>query len=124
MHINSFKSNTHFRFKQQYCQHIYGKKLNPYPPITLEILKVVQLYTPGNGSCQLCLEEKAAIDRYAIDPTCLNRRSKIGNVCRHKAKVKLAKVPTTLEYPFCAWLVRKSLPPDDPLHQCGCEMQY
>ena len=57
-----------------------------------------QPYIPGNDSCQLCLEEKAAIGRPATNPTCLNRRSELENSCRHKAKFKLTKVPTSMQH--------------------------
>ena len=50
-------------------------------------LKVVQPYTPGNDSCELCLKEKAVICRHATDHTFLNKRSEIANACRHKAKL-------------------------------------
>ena len=69
------------------------KHLTPNSPITCEILKIVQGYTPVNDSCPLCLEEKAAIGRHAFDPKCLNKRSELGNACRHKAKFKLTKIP-------------------------------
>ena len=71
------------------------KLLNPTPPITWEILKIVQPYAPGNDSCPLCLEEKAAIGRHTSNPKCLNKRSELANACRHKAKFKLTNIPTS-----------------------------
>ena len=85
-HTSSFKLN-HKRSTTTLSEHIWSlKDKNIVHNTTWDIVK--KLTPPkSNGTCQLCLEEKFAIIRYA--PT-LNKRTELFTSCLHRKKAYIA----------------------------------
>ena len=90
-HKGSFK-NSNQKNATALSAYIWEKGQNPNPPITWEIVKIVEPYKPGHNSCELCLAEKVAISHQSNDPNNLNKRTEIAQACRHKARFKLARL--------------------------------
>ena len=64
--------------------------LNPDPDIESTIIRTADPFRPGIGSCQLCVGEKFHINEQSGNPDDLNKRTDVGQTCRHKARYKLA----------------------------------
>ena len=89
-HKNSFKSESN-KNATALSTLVWSKGLNPCPSITWEIVRVVPPYMPGQLNCELCLAEKQEINRHSNDPDCLNTRSELAQMYRHRARSKLSK---------------------------------
>ena len=90
-HKNSFR-NVNNMNATSLSSYIWENGLNPAPNIEWEIIRTAQPYRPGRGNCQLCIQEKVQINARAANPDVLNKRTEIGQTCRHKARYKLANL--------------------------------
>ena len=70
----------------------WEKKLGEEPAIKWEIIDSAQPYVPGQKDCQLCQTEKIHILRNHKKKNCLNHRSEMVQICRHKAAYRLGRV--------------------------------
>ena len=71
-------------------QYVWDAGLNPTPNIKWQILKRCPAYTPGDKACALCVSEKVFILKHITDPSYINKRTDIGNKCRHRWKYTLS----------------------------------
>ena len=71
-------------------QYLWDNNINQQN-VTWEILMQCPVYSPGNKSCSLCVNEKLQILLRTNDPKNLNKRSDYGNSCPHKKKHFLDK---------------------------------
>ena len=90
-HKNSFRSENNMN-ATALSSYIWENGLNPTPDIEWEIIRTAQPYRPGRGYCPLCIQEKVQICACAANPDVLNKRTEIGQTCRHKARYKLANL--------------------------------
>ena len=60
--------------------------------IKWKFLKVSQPFTPRISTCDICLKEKVASGKYAVDPSFFNKRSELAQACHHIAPFKLARL--------------------------------
>ena len=94
MSANNFKK---LPLREKYERHhsvilLMENGLNSAPNIEWEIIHTAQPYRPGHGDCQLCIQEKVQINAHACNPDVLNKRTEIGQTCRHKERYKLANL--------------------------------
>ena len=71
---------------------VWERKLGQEPNINWEIIDRAPTYQPGLSTCQLCLTEKLHILQESSKKNCLNKRSEICQLCRHKAHYRLGRV--------------------------------
>ena len=89
-HKNSFR-NEKYMNATALSSFLWENSLNHDPDIEWEIIRTAQPYRPGRGGyCQLCLQEKVHIIAHASNQDGLNKRTEVGQTCRHKARFKLA----------------------------------
>ena len=88
-HKNSFRHENYMN-ATTLSAFVWGNGLNPDPEIEWSIIRTANPYIPGRGPCQLCVGEKMYINEQAGKPNILNKRTEIGQTCRHKVKHKLA----------------------------------
>ena len=83
---NHRSSFTHVEKKHQTAlSNYYWKKKEEgmVPEVNFRILSTAAAYTAASGKCSLCLQEKVYI-LLADKASSLNRKSEIGNKCRHR----------------------------------------
>ena len=90
-HKNSFR-NVNNMNATALSSYLWENGLNSAPNIEWEIIRTAQPYRPGRGNCQLCIQEKVQINARAGNPDVRNKRAKIGQTCRHKARYKLTNL--------------------------------
>ena len=90
-HKQSFKNEE---LKKATClsTYVWEKGLGTEPDIKWEIFDRAPPYQPGQKVCQLCLTEKLHIIEQCKKKNCLNQRSEVCQVCRHKASYRLGRV--------------------------------
>ena len=71
---------------------VWENGLNQEPAIKWDIIRTAAPYKPGRGNCQLCTQEKVEINSNASSANNLNKRTEIGQACRHKVRFKLANI--------------------------------
>ena len=90
---NHKKSFQHEAYKSETAlsKYVWDQGLNPTPNVTWKYLKTCDVYQTGGKSCDLCLSEKVAIIKNLHKGNLINKRTDIGNRCRHRRN-------RTLEY--------------------------
>ena len=71
---------------------VWDHSLGEEPDLRWDIIDRAPTYQPGLKSCQLCLTEKLHILMESKKHNCLNKRSEICYLCRHKAHYRLGRV--------------------------------
>ena len=94
VHKQSFK-NEELKKATTLSSFVWEKGLGLEPNIQWQIIDRAPTYQPGQKACQLCLTEKLHILEQAKKKNCLNQRSEICLICRHKASYRLGKVKGT-----------------------------
>ena len=115
-HKQSFKNEE---LKKATClsTYVWEKGLGTEPDMKWEIFDRAPPYQPGQKVCQLCLTEKLHIIEQCKKKNCLNQRSEICQICRHKASYRLGRVKgATWQCVAKSWTViitlLTSCPPD------------
>ena len=90
-HKQSFRNEE---LKKATClsTYVWEKGLGTEPDIKWEIFDRAPPYNPGQKVCQLCLTEKLHIIEQCKKKNCLNQRSEVCQICRHKASYRLGRV--------------------------------
>ena len=90
-HKQSFKN---IELKKATClsTFVWEKGLGPEPRIEWQIFDRAPPYQPGQRVCQLCITEKLHILEQSKKKNCLNQRSELCQICRHKASYRLGRV--------------------------------
>ena len=91
-HKNSFRQEKNMN-ATTLSTFVWDNGLNPEPEIKWDIIRTAAPYEPGRGNCQLCTQEKVEINSYASSANNLNKRTEIGQTCRHKVRFKLSNIP-------------------------------
>lgn len=90
-HVQSFKDESK-KSATTLSQYIWDEGLAPSPNIKWEILKSCPAYTPGARACSLCVSENILIMKHITDTSYINKRSDIGNKCKHMRKYSLSNL--------------------------------
>ena len=84
-HIQSFKGENK-KSATTLSQYIWDVGLNLSPEIKWEILRSCPANIPGARACNLCVSENMLIMKH------INKRSDIGNKCKHMRKYSLSNL--------------------------------
>ena len=90
-HLQSFKDENK-QSATTLSQYVWDNGLNPTPEIKWEIIKSCPAYTPGAKSCSLCVNENLQIIKNTNNASYINKRTDIGNKCKHMRKYFLSNL--------------------------------
>ena len=90
-HTHSFRE-INKRTSTTLSQYIWDNNLQPTPNIKWKILKKCTIQKPSQETCDLCTSEKLYILKNIRNPKNINKRSDIGNKCKHKNRHMLANI--------------------------------